>query len=129
MAELRFTILGCGSSGGVPRLGGHWGRCACRGGERRIQILGRAVECRHRSHADGQEDEQRGEDRRGPGQQVGRSACGDEPGRIATPCEAAAFRPLHQDDAHQGCGDDGVNDEQKFEKHGRPGCWKGWPAP
>lgn len=27
MAELRFTILGCGSSGGVPRLGGHWGDC------------------------------------------------------------------------------------------------------
>jgi phosphoribosyl 1,2-cyclic phosphate phosphodiesterase len=27
MAELRFTILGCGSSGGVPRLGGHWGEC------------------------------------------------------------------------------------------------------
>jgi phosphoribosyl 1,2-cyclic phosphate phosphodiesterase len=27
MAELRFTILGCGSSGGVPRLGGHWGAC------------------------------------------------------------------------------------------------------
>ncbi|QDL90756.1 MBL fold metallo-hydrolase [Paroceanicella profunda] len=27
MAELRFTILGCGSSGGVPRLGGHWGNC------------------------------------------------------------------------------------------------------
>lgn len=25
--ELRFTILGCGSSGGVPRLGGHWGAC------------------------------------------------------------------------------------------------------
>lgn len=24
---LRFTILGCGSSGGVPRLGGHWGNC------------------------------------------------------------------------------------------------------
>ena len=24
---LRFTILGCGSSGGVPRLGGHWGDC------------------------------------------------------------------------------------------------------
>jgi len=23
-----FTILGCGSSGGVPRLGGHWGACA-----------------------------------------------------------------------------------------------------
>jgi phosphoribosyl 1,2-cyclic phosphate phosphodiesterase len=23
----RFTILGCGSSGGVPRLGGHWGAC------------------------------------------------------------------------------------------------------
>ncbi len=22
-----FTILGCGSSGGVPRLGGHWGDC------------------------------------------------------------------------------------------------------
>ncbi len=27
MAELRFVILGCGSSGGVPRLGGHWGDC------------------------------------------------------------------------------------------------------
>lgn len=27
MAELRFTILGCGSSGGVPRIGGHWGDC------------------------------------------------------------------------------------------------------
>ena len=25
--ELRFTILGCGSSGGVPRLGGNWGDC------------------------------------------------------------------------------------------------------
>ncbi len=27
MSELRFTILGCGSSGGVPRLGGIWGDC------------------------------------------------------------------------------------------------------
>ncbi|MFK7754810.1 MAG: MBL fold metallo-hydrolase [Sedimentitalea sp.] len=27
MSTLRFTILGCGSSGGVPRLGGHWGAC------------------------------------------------------------------------------------------------------
>lgn len=27
MARLRFTILGCGSSGGVPRIGGHWGEC------------------------------------------------------------------------------------------------------
>jgi len=27
MASLRFTILGCGSSGGVPRLGGLWGDC------------------------------------------------------------------------------------------------------
>ncbi|MEL7013803.1 MAG: MBL fold metallo-hydrolase [Pseudomonadota bacterium] len=27
MAETRFTILGCGSSGGVPRLGGNWGEC------------------------------------------------------------------------------------------------------
>ncbi len=27
MATIRFTILGCGSSGGVPRLGGHWGAC------------------------------------------------------------------------------------------------------
>ena len=25
--KLSFTILGCGSSGGVPRLGGHWGNC------------------------------------------------------------------------------------------------------
>jgi phosphoribosyl 1,2-cyclic phosphate phosphodiesterase len=27
MAILRFTILGCGSSGGVPRIGGFWGDC------------------------------------------------------------------------------------------------------
>lgn len=27
VAELSFTILGCGSSGGVPRLGGNWGDC------------------------------------------------------------------------------------------------------
>lgn len=27
MDELRLTILGCGSSGGVPRLGGRWGAC------------------------------------------------------------------------------------------------------
>lgn len=27
MDRLRVTILGCGSSGGVPRLGGHWGAC------------------------------------------------------------------------------------------------------
>lgn len=25
--SLRFTILGCGSSGGVPRIGGIWGAC------------------------------------------------------------------------------------------------------
>jgi len=27
MAEFIITILGCGSSGGVPRVGGHWGNC------------------------------------------------------------------------------------------------------
>lgn len=27
MSRRKFTILGCGSSGGVPRLGGHWGAC------------------------------------------------------------------------------------------------------
>ena len=27
MSARRFTILGCGSSGGVPRLGGVWGDC------------------------------------------------------------------------------------------------------
>lgn len=27
MQDLRFTILGCGSSGGVPRIGGYWGDC------------------------------------------------------------------------------------------------------
>lgn len=27
MARVTFTILGCGSSGGVPRLGGIWGDC------------------------------------------------------------------------------------------------------
>ncbi len=27
MSGLKFTILGSGSSGGVPRIGGHWGAC------------------------------------------------------------------------------------------------------
>lgn len=27
MDEMRVTILGCGSSGGVPRIGGQWGSC------------------------------------------------------------------------------------------------------
>ena len=27
MSRLRFTILGCGSSGGVPRIGNIWGDC------------------------------------------------------------------------------------------------------
>ncbi|MYJ86619.1 MAG: MBL fold metallo-hydrolase, partial [Rhodobacteraceae bacterium] len=27
MSILHFTILGCGSSGGVPRVGGLWGDC------------------------------------------------------------------------------------------------------
>ncbi|MGJ8547254.1 MAG: MBL fold metallo-hydrolase [Sulfitobacter sp.] len=27
MDQMRLTILGCGSSGGVPRLGGDWGDC------------------------------------------------------------------------------------------------------
>jgi phosphoribosyl 1,2-cyclic phosphate phosphodiesterase len=27
VSRLRFTILGCGSSGGVPRLGNYWGNC------------------------------------------------------------------------------------------------------
>jgi Metal-dependent hydrolases of the beta-lactamase superfamily I len=27
MNRMRFTILGCGSSGGVPRIGNHWGEC------------------------------------------------------------------------------------------------------
>ena len=27
MSTFSFTILGCGSSGGVPRLGGNWGDC------------------------------------------------------------------------------------------------------
>ncbi|MGE5259343.1 MAG: MBL fold metallo-hydrolase, partial [Actinomycetota bacterium] len=25
--SLRVTILGCGTSGGVPRIGNHWGAC------------------------------------------------------------------------------------------------------
>ncbi|WP_189640760.1 MBL fold metallo-hydrolase [Paramylibacter ulvae] len=27
MSEVKFTILGCGSSGGVPRIGNNWGAC------------------------------------------------------------------------------------------------------
>lgn len=42
MGRLRFTILGCGSSGGVPRLGGHWGACDAsnpRNNRRRCSLL------------------------------------------------------------------------------------------
>jgi phosphoribosyl 1,2-cyclic phosphate phosphodiesterase len=47
MAELRITILGCGSSGGVPRLGPDWGACdpaEPRNARRRCSILIRRVE-------------------------------------------------------------------------------------
>jgi phosphoribosyl 1,2-cyclic phosphate phosphodiesterase len=27
MSKICFTVLGSGSSGGVPRIGGHWGAC------------------------------------------------------------------------------------------------------
>jgi phosphoribosyl 1,2-cyclic phosphate phosphodiesterase len=42
MATLSVTILGCGSSGGVPRLGGKWGACDPadpRNARRRCSIL------------------------------------------------------------------------------------------
>ncbi|MFK7882358.1 MBL fold metallo-hydrolase [Roseobacter sp.] len=39
MAELRATILGCGSSGGVPRLGGHWGDCDPKNRRQRCSLL------------------------------------------------------------------------------------------
>lgn len=42
MGILRFTILGCGSSGGVPRLGNNWGACDPRNprnARRRCSIL------------------------------------------------------------------------------------------
>lgn len=42
MARLRATILGCGSSGGVPRLGGQWGACDpqdARNSRRRCSML------------------------------------------------------------------------------------------
>ncbi len=42
MARMRITILGCGSSGGVPRLGGFWGACdpqEPRNNRRRCSIL------------------------------------------------------------------------------------------
>jgi phosphoribosyl 1,2-cyclic phosphate phosphodiesterase len=42
MARLSVTILGCGSSGGVPRLGGDWGACDPadpRNARRRCSIL------------------------------------------------------------------------------------------
>ncbi len=42
MARLRATILGCGSSGGVPRLGGDWGACDSgnpRNARRRCSLL------------------------------------------------------------------------------------------
>ena len=47
MARLRVTSLGCGSSGGVPRLGGLWGACdpeEPRNRRRRCSILLERVE-------------------------------------------------------------------------------------
>jgi phosphoribosyl 1,2-cyclic phosphate phosphodiesterase len=46
-ARLRVTILGCGSSGGVPRLGGLWGNCDpddWRNHRRRCSILVERIE-------------------------------------------------------------------------------------
>jgi phosphoribosyl 1,2-cyclic phosphate phosphodiesterase len=47
MANLRATILGCGSSGGVPRIGGEWGRCdpsEPRNARRRCSLLLERIE-------------------------------------------------------------------------------------
>lgn len=47
MGQMRFTILGCGSSGGVPRLGGHWGACDPnnpRNARRRCSLLVERIE-------------------------------------------------------------------------------------
>ncbi len=41
---MRFTILGCGSSGGVPRLGGHWGVCDPQNPKNRRQRCSMLVE-------------------------------------------------------------------------------------
>ncbi|MEX0364790.1 MAG: MBL fold metallo-hydrolase [Ruegeria sp.] len=48
--ELTFTILGCGSSGGVPRLGGNWGACDPTNTKNRRQRCSLLVE---RTGADG----------------------------------------------------------------------------
>ena len=44
MSELVFTVLGCGSSGGVPRLGGHWGDCDPRNSKNRRKRCSLLVE-------------------------------------------------------------------------------------
>ncbi|WP_291729589.1 MBL fold metallo-hydrolase [Leisingera sp. F5] len=44
MAEMRFTILGSGSSGGVPRIGGHWGDCDPKNPKNRRQRCSMLVE-------------------------------------------------------------------------------------
>ncbi|AML51682.1 MBL fold metallo-hydrolase [Falsihalocynthiibacter arcticus] len=41
---MRFTILGCGSSGGVPRLGGLWGACDPQNPKNRRQRCSMLVE-------------------------------------------------------------------------------------
>ena len=48
--RLRFTILGCGSSGGVPRIGGDWGACDPRDTRNRRRRCSLLVE---RLNADG----------------------------------------------------------------------------
>lgn len=42
---IRATILGCGSSGGVPRLGGHWGACDPANPRNRRRRCALLVEC------------------------------------------------------------------------------------
>ncbi len=42
--SLTFTILGCGSSGGVPRIGGDWGKCDPKNPKNRRQRCSLLVE-------------------------------------------------------------------------------------
>ena len=49
--SLRVTILGCGSSGGVPRIGSMWGKCDPdnpKNRRRRCSILVERIEARAR---------------------------------------------------------------------------------
>jgi hypothetical protein len=68
---------------------------------------------------DAHADEKHGEDGRRAGQEVGGAACRHQARGTAAHAQSPALGSLHQDDRNQRKGDDGLDDKEKGEQHGR----------